>query len=159
MSAKALVYAEQTLGVNSVYETLLAKRTELDTLFTDVANKRDLKRGIEARIEDREMDIVSNERGKHPDMSAAGMERHLKVAFAEDPSLRELREQLRQVVNDLDGLDFDVRLVETDIRIGISRLQELGGYLEYLAAVKQASYYAALGASVKEGLQDAVPTT
>lgn len=138
MSAKALDYAEQQLGVHEVYEQARKARNDLDECLTRLSEARDKKRDLEFRLSDREMEIAADERGRHPDMSQAAMDKHLKQAFAQDDSWRELREQLSKVIGDAEGYEYDKAIHETDIRIAVARLQELGGYFNYLAAVKQA---------------------
>jgi len=133
---KALDYAENQLGVTRVYEEAIDKRNELDDLMTDLGNARDKKRSLEAKIQDREFEIMGDERSKHPEMSAAAMDKHLKLAYHGDESLQQLREEHIAVVNELDGLDLDRTMLDVDIRIAVSRLNELGGYLNFLAAIK-----------------------
>lgn len=135
--AKSLAYAE-ALGVHSVYTELLGKRGELDQCLTEIATLRDKKREDEVLLQDREMEILADERGKHPDHSQAAMDRHLKVVNWSDEQCRSLRAQLVQVSSDLDGLQFDRDMLETDIKIGVARLLELGGYLQFLASIKEA---------------------
>lgn len=137
---KALDYAENQLGVHTVYTETLAKREELDSLMTELAEARDGKRRFERQIADREMEILTNELSAHPEMSAAAMDKHLKRAYHSDPSLRELRESLVECVNTLDGMELDRSVLEVDIKIAVSRMSELGGYLQYLAAVKQSTF-------------------
>lgn len=138
MANPALTYALETVGVDRVHDEARAHRDKLDGLYTELSTAKDAKRDLEFRLHDREMEVASDERGKHPDMSAAAMEKHLKVALARDDDYRSLREQLSKVIGDIDGLEYDVRLTETDIKIAVGRLQELGGYFNYLAAIKQA---------------------
>lgn len=141
-AAKALAYAENELKVHTVYQEALEARGKLDKTLTDLGEVRDKKRDVEARLSDAELEIASDERGKHPDMSQAQMDKHLKVALHNSTEVRELREQLIQVVNDADGLEFDKAMHETDIKIAVARLTELGGYLNYLAAIKTQAGYA-----------------
>lgn len=133
---KGLEYAEQNLGVHSVYEAVKTDRDELDKIFSDLSTKKDSKREVESLISDRELEITSDERGKHPDMSQAEMGRHLKLAFGQDDSLKTLHKQIRELTNDIEGLEYDRSIKEVDIKIGVARLSELGGYLVYLAALK-----------------------
>jgi hypothetical protein len=135
--ARALAYA-QSLGVDTVYDELLTKRGELDQCLTELATLRDKKREDEILLQDREMEILADERGRHPDHSQAAMDRHLKLVHWSDEKCRSLRAQLAQVSADIDGLQYDRDMLETDIKIGVARLQELGGYLQYLASIKQA---------------------
>lgn len=134
--ADAVKYAEETLGVHSVYEGLLKLRNSLDECLTLLAEAKDKKRDKEFALLDREMEVAADERGRHPDMSAAGMEKHLKIALNNDDDTRELREQLAKLHSDIEGYEFDRSVIETDIKIGLARMNELGGYLQYLAVVK-----------------------
>lgn len=135
---KALAYAEDRLQVNRVYHEALMKRNELDEILNELSELRDTKRDLDARLTDAEMEVAADEWSKHPDMSAARMEKHVKVAFSQNDDVRQLREQLIKVTGDIDGREFDRSIAETDIKIAVARLHELGGYLEYLAAIKQA---------------------
>ena len=135
---KALAYAEDRLQVNRVYHEALQKRNELDEVLNELSDLRDRKRDLDARLTDAEMQVASDEWSKHPDMSAARMEKHVKVAYSNNDDVRQLREQLVKVTGDIEGREFDRSMCETDIKIAVARLQELGGYLQYLAAIKQA---------------------
>lgn len=136
---KALNYAEETLGVHRVHEQAHIARAELDRVLNDLSEARDKRRSTEAQIEDRELELVADERGKHADMSEAAMGRHLKIVFHRDGDLQNLRSSLRSIVGDIEGLEYDKVMHETDIKIAVARMQELGGYLQYLAVVKSTS--------------------
>lgn len=132
----ALKYAEETLGVHSAHEAALAARNQLDQVLTELGEKRDQLRDKEWALTDREMEVAADERGKHPDMSATGMEKHLKIALQNDDTTRELREQLAHVRSDIEGLEYDRSIAEHDIKIACARMAELAGYFQYLAIVK-----------------------
>lgn len=136
---KGLMYAEDTLGVHKVYEDALAKRNDLDGCLTLLSDARDKKRDLEFRLHDAEMEVASQEYGKHPDMAQTRMDKHLKVAITQDDTCRELREQLHRATGDIEGLEYDRSVVEVDIKIAVSRMSELGGYLNYLAEIKRAA--------------------
>lgn len=142
MTDKALDYAENKLGVHLVYDEARTAHKALDEVYTALSNAGDNKRDLLDRVHDQEQVIASDERGKHPDMSAAGMEKHLKMAFAADGDLKSLRDQLRKVLNDIDGLEYDAKSLENGIKIAVARMTELGGYFQYLAAVKNAKHHA-----------------
>lgn len=139
MTAKALTYAEQTLGVHFVYDKALATRDKLDAVLGELGLARDRKRDLEFRLNDREMMVTSDEYGRHADMAQGRMDKHVKVALSQDDEWRELREQLSKTLGDIEGLEFDKSMHEVDIKISISRMGELGGYLTYLAEVKRAA--------------------
>lgn len=134
---KALDYAEKTLGVHSAYQSAIAARDRLDTILTDLSAARDRKRDIELRLTDAEMEVANDEWAKHPDMAVTRMEKHLKTALSNNDTVREFREQHARAVGDIDGLECDKLISETDIKIAVARLQELGGYFHYLAVIKQ----------------------
>lgn len=136
MTNKALDYAEKNLGVHQVFIDAQAARDKLDDIYTELSNLQDSKRDLQDRIIDVEMLVASEERGKHPDMSQTSMDKHLKVALNANGDYKTLRDQLRKVVGDIEGLEYDVRMVEHDIKIAVSRMNQLGGYFNYLAAVK-----------------------
>lgn len=136
----AVAYAEDTLGVHEILEGVIAAREKLDKeILTKWANARDAKRKAESDLEDREMEIVSAERGKHPEMSEAAFSRHLKEVLFKDDVWRRIRDHIRSLADDIDGTEVDRKLCERDIEIGCARMNELGGYFMYLAAAKAAS--------------------
>jgi len=137
MANKALEYAEDTLGVHDVYERANQAQDNLDATLTKIAEAKDKRRDLEARVTDREMIVTSDEWEKHPDMAVTRMDKHIKVALNNDTELRELREQLWRAISDIEGLEFDKTVAQNDINIATSRMTQLGGYLNYLAAVKQ----------------------
>lgn len=133
---KALLYAEQELSVHKVYEKALQDREDLDAVFTDLSSTRDEKRAVDGKIQMREMDLLGDEQAKHPGMSVAAMDRHMKDVLHKDEQVQKLRANLVTLINKLDGLEYDKSILETDIKIGVARMTELGGYLSYLAVIK-----------------------
>lgn len=133
---KAVTYAESQLGVNAIFEAAVLARNTLDGTLTELSTVRDRKSDLEYRLQDAEMEVASDERGKHPDMSAAAMEKHMRIALNNTDGVRELREQITKTKSDIDGLEMDKTMAQTDINIAVARLTELGGYLNYLAAIK-----------------------
>lgn len=137
MSAKdALKYAEDELGVHECYEKAVRARNDLDQCLTLISEKRDIKRDLEVRIADKEMEVAEDERSKHPDMSVTGMEKHLKIAYSNDGDIRTMKDELNKAISEIEGLEYDKIIHEADIRINTARMKELGGYFHYLAIVK-----------------------
>ena len=135
-AAKALRYAEEELRVHTVYNEVLVTREELDKVLTDLSELRDKKRALALSLEDKELAVAADEWGKHPDMAVSRMEKHIKQAYSNDGEIRGMREELAKLSGDIEGREFDRDMLETDIRIACARLMELGGYLQYLAAIK-----------------------
>lgn len=134
---KALNYIE-SLGVHSVYDTALAARKELGDKMLALEDARSRRRTLESFKTDVEMAVIEEERGRHTDMSQAQMDKHLKVAFSNNSDLRETRDELIMLAGEVDGLEHAITLLETDIRIAVSRLTELGGLAQFFAVLKQA---------------------
>lgn len=134
---KALNYA-MSLGLNSVYDEALEKRKALGDKTIELSDVRGRRRQLEAFKTDVEMSIIEDERLKHTDMSVAAMEKHLKIAFNNNGDLRETRDELMMVAGQIEVLEHEVSLLETDIKIAVSRLHELGGFYQFMAVIKQA---------------------
>lgn len=137
-SIKALHYAETNLGVHKVYEEAQTARNKLKLVLDEIVKARSKKRDLESQLVDREMVLVSEERGKHPDFSATAMEAHMRRVKNDDDDCRELREMIASTASSIDRGEAAKVMAEVDIKIAASRLEELGGYLQYLAAVKNA---------------------
>lgn len=135
---KSIEYAEN-LGLNTVYDQARVSRDRLDEALTELSELRDKKRALEARKLSREMDISIEEAGRHHDLSQAALDRHVKAVYHKDAELIEIRNELLQTVNDIEGQEYDIDLHNTDIKIAVSRLHELGGYFQFMAVVKQAA--------------------
>lgn len=134
----ALQYAEETLGVHSSYERALNAQHELDEITTELDKARDRKRELTEQVSEREMELLIQERGKHADMSQAGMDRHLAIVKAQDTLLVQLKQQLNGTAAQVDGLELDISIQQSIIKIETARMTELGGYFHFLAVCKQA---------------------
>ena len=135
MTSRGVKYAEEDLGVHSVYEGLITSRAKLAEMHEAINTLRASKRNSESLVADREMQLVGEHRAAHADMSQAAFDRHMKVVLQEDEQLRPAREALLSLDRTLDQATSGLKLAETDVRIGVARLEELGGYLNYLAAL------------------------
>jgi hypothetical protein len=138
MSNKALAYAEDKLGVHTTYEQAVQAKEDLDRLLSDLDKAHDRKRGLQGAIEDRTFDLLTEERGKHADQSATWLDQHMKGVRNKDDAMRKYRAALDEVSSEIQGLEYDAEILKFHIKISVARLEELGGYLHYLAAVKEA---------------------
>ena len=138
MAAKGLTYAEESLGVHAVYEAAKEARKELGSQYGIQTGLRFVKRELENKLRDREMELTIDERSKHADQSQAAFDRHIKIVFAKDSSLQKIREEIRATEWELDKVEAQIELLKNDVRIFTGRMEELGGYLSYLAAIKLA---------------------
>lgn len=138
MSLKAVQYAEDKLGVHDVW---LEARNDLDQyrIATEaLAKALSARRSVEDQVQDAEGMLVASKRGKHPDMSEAAFSRQLSTWKRQDPVLADLRDKLAHAHALVQECQFEVDILKASVRLKSARLEELGGYLNYLAAVKQA---------------------
>jgi len=133
---KALQYAEENLGVNKVFEELTGYLNDLDVSTSDLDKALDAKRELEEEYADAEVDLVNEKRGLHPEMSDTKFRQELKIWERENDRTNTLRIQLNAVKSEIQGLEFDQAVLKARITVGSARLTELGGYLNYLTAVK-----------------------
>lgn len=139
MSAKALKYAEEQLGVHQVWENVQTYIQDLDGALAELDKAQDRRRELDERYADREVCLIDEMRGVHPNMSDTRFKSEFKGWERSDSTLREIRIELNKVRSEIQGLEYDVDLLRLRIKAGSARLEELGGYLHYLAAVKSAA--------------------
>ena len=135
---KALQYVE-SLGLNSVYEHALEVRKALEAQQQDLHNIKNRRRELEQFKADVEMEVVEAERAKHPDMSAAAMDKHLKVAFSNHSDLRGVRDEMFLITSQIEAIEMEMDRLHIDLKIDVARLHELGGYFQFMAVLKQVS--------------------
>lgn len=133
---KAIKYAEDELGVHKVYREAVEAQKGLQEVIGRLIIARDKKRDLEQALIDREMEIALEQRSIHPEMPVTRMEALLKTLRNDDDTCRELKEEIRHELALIDGFEFDKGLRESSIKIMTARMTELGGYLQYLAAIK-----------------------
>jgi hypothetical protein len=133
---KALRYVE-SLGLNSAYEHVQQVRKDLENKYVELNNLRNRRRTLEAFKADIEMEIIEDERSKHADMSQAQMDKHLKVLFSNHTDLRETRDEMYMLVGQIELIEHEIDLCNTDVKIETARLHELGGYFQFMAVLKQ----------------------
>lgn len=139
MANPALAYAEETLGVHAVFAKALETQALVEQTTAKIPKLLSLKRHLAETIADREVEITSDERGRHIDLSQAALDRHLKEVFRTDAALIELRERAHINQSELDSEEYDLKALEHELRLLIGRMTELGGYFNYLAVTKYAS--------------------
>lgn len=136
MPNKALEYAEVKLGVHEVWENVQTLLRDLDSALGDLDKAQDDRRELDEAYADREVELVNEMRGVHPNMSDTRFKSEFRGWERTDKVLRELRVKLMEVRSEIQGLEYDIDLIKLRIKAGSSRMEELGGYLHYLAAVK-----------------------
>lgn len=138
MTTGAVYYAEHELGVHRVETETKEARARLEGIQRELASVRDQKRRLEAALSSVELDVLTEERGKHPSQSATWLKDHLKMELRKRPAWLETQEAMLKVTHRIDSLEMDRSLATRDIEIGTGRMHELAGYFHYLAAVRMA---------------------
>lgn len=137
MAAKSIEYAEQKLGVHTIYSDAKKALEWYGSASADYERFIDEKRRRLASVEDIEIRIISEERANNPEMSQAQMDRHLKIVFNQNGDLRLGRDMVIECSHSIDVAEHNMKLHEKELQVLTARMNELGGYLQYLAAVKQ----------------------
>ena len=135
---KSIRYAE-SLGLDTVYNEALTARNALEASQKHLLELRSRRRQLEDYKADREMEVAEAERAANPTMSQAQMDKHLKVAYSNDGDIRETRDELSTLAGEIDFVEYEIERIHQDIKIAVARLNELGGYFQFMAVVKQAS--------------------
>lgn len=135
-------YAEN-MGVHAVYEAAQEARRRWEQARNDLAVLRSERRNIDQRLTDREFEILSDERGRNPASSVAALERQVKSLVNSDAVHRAMRHEHDRLSSDIEATETVVHMAKIDIEIATARMQELGGYLSYLAELKRAETAAA----------------
>jgi hypothetical protein len=139
VSAKAVAYAETVLGVHSVYTETQELLKEHDDVLDQITILRDHKRVLEFSLADREQELIQLAWVSDPDMSAARFDKHIKSVYHSDTGWKNMRRSLAQALSDIDTHEAALKQIDARLKTAQSRMIELGGYLNYLAAVKNAA--------------------
>lgn len=134
----AVEYAEQTLKVHALWDEAQKAQADLDNLASELDKAQDQKRALAEKILDRETELLEEEQGKHEKQSATWLKEHMVVQKRKDPVLKDLREKHFAEASTLSGLEYDWDVKKTQCRLLEARLLQMGGYLNFLAAAKQA---------------------
>lgn len=129
-------YAEQELGVHSIYSESQAMLASLDEMVTDLDKAIDERRNLDEQISDHEMDLLIVERGKHADHSEAAFARHLKEVTFKDQALKRLKHDRNAKAGEVSGLELDIEYTKYKIKVAVARMNMLQGLLQFYAAAK-----------------------
>jgi hypothetical protein len=138
MGKNAVKYAEENLGVHVVWDEAQTRLEQHDdaknTYLTALRSVRDVKEKMRAR----EMTIVSDERGKFPDMKVTPFRDHIKAEFEADVVLSALRDELAGHESDRDRAKADMDHHSLGVQATTARMSELAGLLNFYSAAKAA---------------------
>jgi hypothetical protein len=156
-AAESLAYVD-SLGVHSVYSDALAKRAALGDKLLELSNVKNRIRTVEAFKSDREMEVLSDEQAKHSSQSATWLKEHMRQVYSNDGDIRESRDELATLAGERDLIEYEIDMLNQDIKIAVARLHELGGYLQFMAVIKQADE-ARKAREAKQSLETGNPWT
>lgn len=131
-----VAYAEQDLGVHAVHTNAETLNTELEAAQAVLAGFTGRFRQLREDIADREAQVTVIERGANAEMSATAFEPHLRVAKQTDPELVALRRSLIETQDAEDVQEKAVVAIQRRLDVAVARMTELGGLLQFYAAVK-----------------------
>lgn len=134
-----VTYAENTLGVHRVFEEAERRFALHAEASENVTRTQDEIRALKAQVEEREIEIVSDERAKEHGLSKTAFGDHLKEVLREDPDLRALRSKISNLEGMRNDYEQQVKHHQLGVQLASARMQELEGLLSFYAACKLAN--------------------
>lgn len=129
-------YAEDDLGVHNIYDEARAHFDD-HSYYTKQVESLNLQiRDIKTQIEDREREVVSDERAKQLDLSKTAFGEHLKEVLKADESLRAMRGDLSALEAERSNCELNLKNLSLGIQLRSARMEELGGLLYFYAVCK-----------------------
>lgn len=132
-------YAEQELGVHTVYEELEAALLIHEECSGRVSACRVQIRRIEAEIADKEAEILDQVWADHSGESGAEKERIYKRKVSNSSTIRRLKADVRDHEDELEREKAAQHHASLKCAALSARLTELGGLLTFYAAAKLAA--------------------
>lgn len=132
-------YAEEDLGVHEVWEQAQQRLDQHHQCKTTYLLSLRQIRELKERMRTREMEIVSDERGKFPDMKQTPFRDHIKGAFEDDADLSTLRAGLAVLESERDQSKADMDHHALGVHATTARMSELAGLLNFYSAAKAAA--------------------
>lgn len=142
---KALAYAEDQMGVHRTYSEMGAVTVRLQDLYRERAGYESETRSLDHQAEQRKNAILREVTLANGDVSQAAQDRAYRLACAEDEQLASIQEVRLTAMSRRDSIEAEIRGAEANHKAFVARLKELGGYFEYLSAVKTAETMACFG--------------
>lgn len=135
----AVQYAEEDLGVHVVWDEAQTRLEQHDEAKNTYLNCLRQIRDLKERMRTRETTIVSDERGKFPDMKVTPFRDHIKAEFEADSALQEYRDELAVIESDRDRAKADMDHHSLGVQATVARMSELAGLLHFYSAAKAAA--------------------
>lgn len=139
MATNPIKYAEQELGVHQAYERAQAARQRFAKFAVTLNEANTAIRHIHEMMDDREQELVAEQRAANPEMSATAFKEHMKEVVHADESMKDFRKDLMDKQDSRDAAEISVEAAKYAMRVEAARLNELGGLLNFYAATKYAT--------------------
>lgn len=137
--ANPVTYAETVLGVHEVFKYAEVLHDELVNRQLELEEAQKLKRQMADGVEQAEIALIIQKRGENSELSQTAFEKRIKEWMFQDKIVQQTRRHLSDSTSKVEYQEHLVRAVELKLKIQIARMNELGGYLQYLAAAKLAT--------------------
>lgn len=128
---------DKQLGVHEVYTGAQEAQKALESTLDGLRQVRANKRVLEAEIAFREAEVTQDTWAANSDAAVTKLDKMVKVAIQTDGYLKDLRKKLNEILAEIDLLEADKDVNEVDIKIACSRMNELGGYLNFISALME----------------------
>lgn len=143
MGNRALAYAEDNLGVHRIWVEVGQLTVQLSDLYRTQAGLETETRSLDYQIEARRAELLVREADGNPEMNPTAFERHMKLVYGRDEELASIGRLRLDAMASRDAINAQIKGAEYNHRGHVGRMNELGGYFEYLAAAKSAATVAA----------------
>lgn len=124
--------------MHDVYGEAQAHAHDADTNRRNLALKRRAKWALEETYTDAELEFIAVKRGENSSMSQTAFDKFIKGEIHLDSNLRRMRAELADLNYQMDTIEAEIRRAQNLLDATTGRMHELGGYLHYLAALKNA---------------------
>jgi hypothetical protein len=132
----AVQYAEQVLRVHAPWGETEKRLADHEAASKDFVDAGNALRYVKQELEDCEFDLITEERGSHPDMKVQEFRDHMKGVLKNNPVYQKALRHLR----DLEDVRARSESVMKHNALGLqalaARMHELGGLLTFYAAAK-----------------------
>lgn len=137
-TATPVKYAETTLGVHTEYEALESLIAQLHDVRKMHVQLVGTVRSLRLTQDEVEQDVSRKLRNTEEFPSQAAFDRKLKEVLADDESYADLKRDIVGRQNDAESIEAEVRTLEIQVKAKTARIGEVGDYLRWLAACKDA---------------------
>lgn len=148
---RAITYAEDQLGVHRTWIDLQELNTQLNDLYQMRSNFEIETRRLDWQLDVRKNEILVSASEDSKDMNVTAFERHVKLLTAKDEHLLSINQSRVDAMSRRDSVEATIRSAEQNHKAHIARLNELGGYFNYLGVAKAAQLQSAMAVQEANG--------